>query len=104
MQYRMATYSIIDIAYRLLAQFRFLSISLCSDGGNLLFSENANEHRSDDKVETYKTGGGYFAEKTTDADRKLLAAIGDQVTPLKNPYDSDALYNNDQEDGLQISS
>lgn len=46
-----------------------------------------------DKVERLKTGGGQFVTEVTDIDEKLLTLLGNRATPLPNPFDSDAVYN-----------
>ncbi|XP_069688202.1 uncharacterized protein [Periplaneta americana] len=50
---------------------------------------------ADEKVETYKTGGGKKNIKTTNIDPKLLEIMGHSVRPLQNAFDSDTSYQGD---------
>lgn len=53
-----------------------------------------------DKVERLKTGGGQFVTEVTDIDEKLLTLLGNRATPLPNPFNSDAVYNNESGQSL----
>lgn len=44
------------------------------------------------QVEKYKTGGGFYTPKVTEAGAKLLSLLAPQFNPLKSPYDSSATY------------
>jgi len=48
-----------------------------------------------DKVESQRTGGGTFVRQVTELDEKLIALLGYRASPLCNPYDADASYNNE---------
>ena len=50
---------------------------------------------SADKVELQRTGGGTYIRQVTGLDEKLIALLGYRATPLCNPYDADASYNNE---------
>lgn len=38
--------------------------------------------------------------EVTDIDEKLLTLLGNRATPLPNPFDSDAVYNNESGQSL----
>ena len=48
-----------------------------------------------DRVETHQTGGGTFVRQVSELDEKVIALLGYRATPLLNPYDADASYNNE---------
>ena len=48
-----------------------------------------------DKVQMHRTGGGTFVPQVTEIDEKMIALLGYRATPLRNPYDGDASYNNE---------
>ncbi|KAJ4451965.1 hypothetical protein ANN_03449 [Periplaneta americana] len=50
---------------------------------------------ADEKVETYKTGGGKKNIKTTNIDPKLLEIMGHSIRSLQNALDSDTSYQGD---------
>ena len=47
---------------------------------------------ADERMERVKTGGGIVISKTDDTTLKLLSLLKDQLDPLSNNKDSDALY------------
>jgi Myb/SANT-like DNA-binding domain len=51
---------------------------------------------ANDKVRTFKTGGGNSPSKVTPCDMKVMALLGPRITPLKNSFDSDAAYNHEE--------
>jgi hypothetical protein len=55
----------------------------------------AKKASSNDKVERLKTGGGTFNPEVDVTSEKVLSLLGNRATPLTNPFDSDALYNNE---------
>ena len=52
-----------------------------------------------DKVERL-TGGGQFVTDVDDIKEKVLTLLGNRATPLPNPFDSDAVYNNESGQSL----
>jgi len=57
--------------------------------------QRAKKALSADKIEVHRTGGGTFVRQVTDLDEKLISLLGYRATPLCNPYDGDASYNNE---------
>lgn len=57
--------------------------------------QRAKKAASHDKSERHRTGGGTYVEKVDSVDEKILAILGNRAQPLVNPYDSDAIYNNE---------
>ncbi|CAG9765930.1 unnamed protein product [Ceutorhynchus assimilis] len=48
----------------------------------------AKQHKSEDKVDLLKTGGGTFIPKTTILDEKILMLLKDNYFTIANEYDS----------------
>jgi len=48
-----------------------------------------------DKLQTHRTGKGTFEHHVTELDEKVIAMLGYRASPLLNPYDADASYNNE---------
>jgi len=69
-------------------------VALCHCQALDNMKQRAKKNMTDDKVELHRTGGGTFVRKVTEVDEKLLALLGYRATPLFNPYDADASYNN----------
>jgi hypothetical protein len=59
------------------------------------WKKKAKKAAAEEKVERKKTGGGSFEPKIDSTAEKLLAMLGNRATPLNNPFDGDAEYNND---------
>lgn len=58
--------------------------------------EDLKQKRAYDKKEAHKTGGGSFVpHKLTGMGARILAIVDDAMTPLVNPYDSNATYQGD---------
>lgn len=55
----------------------------------------AKKASANDKVQRSMTGGGTFTPELNGTDEKVLALLGNRAQPLLNPYDADALYNNE---------
>jgi len=57
--------------------------------------QRAKKALTADKLELHKTGGGTFIRQVSELDEKLITLLGYRATPLCNPYDGDASYNNE---------
>jgi hypothetical protein len=57
------------------------------------YMQRTKKKLADDKLQTFKTGGGTFIRQIDDLDLKLMSLMGYRATPLPNPYDADAAYN-----------
>lgn len=51
----------------------------------------SRKHVNQEKLERFKTGGGFAAMLAPTVDDRL-AALGEIVQPLHNPFDTDAAY------------
>ena len=54
---------------------------------------NSKKNAATEKVRVHKTGGGDSPSRLSTVDEKVLALLGPRITPLTNPFDSDAEYN-----------
>jgi len=64
--------------------------------------QRAKKALTADKVEVHRTGGGTFVRQVTELDEKLITLLGYRATPLCNPYDDDASYNNESGEIINI--
>jgi hypothetical protein len=57
--------------------------------------QRAKKAASNDRMERKKTGGGSFVPQVDEVSTQILALLGNRATPLLNPYDCDASYNDE---------
>ena len=57
--------------------------------------QRAKKAASHDKLQRKQTGGGTFVPEVDDVNNKMLALLGNQAQPLRNPFDADADYNDE---------
>ena len=57
--------------------------------------QRAKKASSNDRMERKKTGGGSFVPQIDEVNAQILALLGNRATPLLNPFDCDAAYNDE---------
>ncbi|CAH1099108.1 unnamed protein product [Psylliodes chrysocephalus] len=53
----------------------------------------AKQHKSDEKLEVFKTGGGNYTSKVTSQDEKVLSMLEENFFTIPNNFDSNAAEN-----------
>jgi Myb/SANT-like DNA-binding domain len=69
----------------------YMSLKNCYEG----VKKTTKKDASKDKIRIFKTGGGTSPPQISCTGEKILALLGPSISPLTNPFDSDAGYNSE---------